>query len=196
MLLSFNPATASLLHEHAIRNGNKKYIALVRGAWDYDKEIIVDRPLIINEIKKNARTKFTCLATLEGEYERSSLLLCEPLTGRTHQIRRHAQKLGHPIIGDSEHGDSKVNRWWREEKGLNRLALHCFSIEFTLKDETHSCVAPLPESFRQVLQQTLLWQPAVENFPLLATDPYDYRGGSFGRNYKQDDQPQESSYGM
>lgn len=187
LLLGFNSETASVLHEQAIRNGNKKYIALVRGVWDYDQEIIVDRPLIINQITKNARTKFSCLGTMEGENERSSLLLCEPLTGRTHQIRRHAQSIGHPIFGDSEHGDSKVNRWWREERGLNRLALHCFSIEFTLNDENHHCVAPLPATFRQVLELTCLWQPALEKFPILSTHPYDYRGGSFGRNYKNDD---------
>ena len=38
-----------------------------------------------------------------------SLLFCEPYTGRTHQIRRHAIMLGHPILGDTQHGDTKVN---------------------------------------------------------------------------------------
>ena len=32
------------------------------------------------------------------------------------------------FLGDSEHGDSKVNRWWREHMGLERLALHAYSI--------------------------------------------------------------------
>ena len=61
-----------------------------------------------------------------------SLVLCELLdSGRTHQIRRHAYALGQPVIGDSQHGDSKVNRFWRTNYGLNRLALHCWNIEWS-----------------------------------------------------------------
>jgi tRNA pseudouridine65 synthase len=172
-----------MLHEQAIRKGNKKYIALVRGVWTDDQEKIVDRPLKINEVTKSAVTKFSCLATMEGENERSSLLLCEPLTGRTHQIRRHLQGIGHPIIGDSEHGDSRVNRWWREERGLDRLALHCWSIEFTLNGRPHTCVAPLLDPFRQVLQGTYLWYSALEKFSSLSAEPYDDRSGSLGRTF-------------
>ena len=44
-----------------------------------------------------------------------TLLLCRPKTGRTHQIRKHLQRaLNAPIIGDVQHGDSRVNRFWRE----------------------------------------------------------------------------------
>jgi tRNA pseudouridine65 synthase len=72
-----------------------------------------------------------------------SLLLCEPLTGRTHQIRRHAYTMGHPILGDSQHGDTVVNRWWKKNKQWNRLALHCWKIEFTFDGTTHNCIAPV-----------------------------------------------------
>ena len=188
MLLSFNSEMAATLHDQAIRKGTKKYIALVRGIWSHEQEIIVDRPVKINEITEGARTKFSCLATLEGNNERSSLVLCEPLSGRTHQIRRHAYSIGHPIIGDTEHGDSKVNRWWREERNLNRLALHCWSIEFSLNGNHHTCMAPLPEPFRGVLQATCLWGSALEKIPNLSVEPYDDHGGSFGRNFKKEGQ--------
>jgi tRNA pseudouridine65 synthase len=59
-----------------------------------------------------------------------SLVLCEPLTGRTHQIRKHAFAMGHPIIGDTQHGDTKINCWWRTHCGLNRLALHSWRLTF------------------------------------------------------------------
>jgi len=184
MLLSFNSKTASMLHDQAIRRGQKKYIALVRGLWTYDAETIVDRPLKINETMKSARTTISCLATVDGENERASLLLCEPVQGRTHQIRRHLQSIGHPIIGDTQHGDSRVNRWWREERALDRLALHCLSIEFLWNGNPCTCVAPLSEAFQQVLTEASLWHLALEKLPLLSTKPYDDKGGSLGRNFK------------
>jgi len=86
-----------------------------------------------------------------------TLVVAEPRTGRRHQIRRHAARarsrlgLGMPVLGDTEHGDTKVNRWWRrlnlretEERntgdndgrsggGLDRLALHCSSLQLTYR---------------------------------------------------------------
>ncbi|KAK4569142.1 hypothetical protein RGQ29_004511 [Quercus rubra] len=52
---------------------------------------------------KAASTKFTRIST-DGTH---SIVLCEPITGRTHQIRVHLQYTGHPIANDmlylSEH---------------------------------------------------------------------------------------------
>ena len=188
ILLAFDSYTTGLLHDVAVRKGKKKYIALVRGEWGHPHELIVDRPLKVQdeEMTKDAKTKFTLLATTTGDDNmRSSLLLCEPLTGRTHQIRRHVRSIGHPIIGDSQHGDSKINRWWRENKGLHRLALHCWSIEFRLNEEDHTCIAPLSEEFQGVLQSTSLWAGAVKQESKLAMKPFDERGGSYGRNYQE-----------
>ncbi|KAL2643993.1 hypothetical protein R1flu_011580 [Riccia fluitans] len=46
---------------------------------------------------KDACTKFQRLST-DGIY---SIVRCEPVTGRTHQIRVHLQHLGHPIANDN-----------------------------------------------------------------------------------------------
>ena len=84
---------------------------------------------------KTAKTEFRLLASCPGDADvpyspkACSLLLCTPKTGRTHQIRRHAFHMGFPIIGDSRHGDSKINRWWRENRSLDRLFLHCLSLD-------------------------------------------------------------------
>ena len=45
---------------------------------------------------KSACTKFTRIST-NGTH---SIVLCEPITGRTHQIRVHLQYTGHPIAND------------------------------------------------------------------------------------------------
>jgi 23S rRNA pseudouridine955/2504/2580 synthase len=53
-------------------------------------------------------------------------------TGRTHQIRVHAQHLGHPIAGDPKYGDEAANRRLREQAGLKRMFLHASTLEFAL----------------------------------------------------------------
>ncbi|MCX6119061.1 MAG: pseudouridine synthase [Proteobacteria bacterium] len=51
-----------------------------------------------------------------------------PQQGRYHQIRRHANHLGYPLVGDTTHGDSDHNRIWSEHFGIKRLLLHCSEI--------------------------------------------------------------------
>ena len=53
-------------------------------------------------------------------------------TGRTHQIRVHAQHIGHPIAGDDKYGDPAANKRLREQVGLKRLFLHASTLEFAL----------------------------------------------------------------
>ena len=40
----------------------------------------------------------------------TSLVKCIPLTGRTHQIRRHLLALGHPVINDYRYNEKDVRR--------------------------------------------------------------------------------------
>ncbi len=61
-------------------------------------------------------TRIRCLATGPGR----SLLLAQPLTGRTHQIRVHLAWVGHPILGDHLYGRPDA-----PEQQAPRLQLHC-----------------------------------------------------------------------
>jgi tRNA pseudouridine65 synthase len=45
-------------------------------------------------------------------------------------VRRHLKHLGHPLIGDANHGRGELNRWCRERYGLDRLALHAATLAF------------------------------------------------------------------
>ncbi|TQE12905.1 hypothetical protein C1H46_001551 [Malus baccata] len=67
---------------------------------------------------KTACTKFTRLST-NGIH---SLVLCEPVTGRTHQIRVHLQHLGYPIANDVLYLSKHVNGRSSEGMGADRAA--------------------------------------------------------------------------
>ena len=180
-------------------------------ASEYKSKITVNLPIKVDGIEKEAQTEFYFLSSIDvddkaedsdGPYvtKSISLLICQPKTGRTHQIRRHATRaLQSPIIGDSEHGDSRVNRFWREKIGFNRLGLHCFYLHLpssTDYDDDIKCIAPLTDDFKGSLEYNelaTLWEEAVMRLPSLALEPYDDRGGTFGRNYRRDKYEKSSS---
>ena len=136
----------------------KNYLALVVGDWQLGEQLI-DAPLSVTNRKggerhvivaddgKPAATRIR-LSRSYGDY---SLVQCQPLTGRTHQIRVHACQAGHPLAGDERYGDAEANRRLRE-LGLPRLFLHAQSIAFGDGEgkELHFS-APLPDDLEQFL---------------------------------------------
>ena len=143
MMFSLSSTFAkSLQEEFHARAVHKTYICLVRG-WTDDQGVI-EQPLskkLDGGAMVAARTEYETLHRFElphslGKYEkvRYSLLKVHPITGRTHQIRRHFRFISHPIVGDTVHGDGKHNRLWREllrKPGgdLNYLFLKAYSLE-------------------------------------------------------------------
>ena len=136
----------------------KNYLGLVIGDWQLGEQLI-DKPLHVQHRKggerhvvvssggKPAQTRVQLSRTF-GKY---SLLLCAPLTGRTHQIRVHLQSLGFPLAGDERYGDEDENR--RAKKiGLRRLFLHAQSIAFPddSGNELHF-TAPLADDLERFL---------------------------------------------
>ncbi len=126
---------------------DKRYLALCRGN---DPELRrVDRPLTKDPTGRSrgakkypAVTELRLLAT----FERYGLYEARPLTGRSHQIRRHLRHVAHPIIGDVEHGKGEHNRIFRQRFGFHRLALHCraMTLEHPRTSERLTLRAPLP----------------------------------------------------
>ena len=82
----------------------------------------------------------------------ASLARVEIETGRTHQIRVHAQHMGHPLAGDEKYGDEDFNRQMKT-LGLKRVFLHAEQLDMLhpVSEVTLRVQAPLPEDLTRVL---------------------------------------------
>lgn len=116
----------------------KKYYAIVRGYAPPSG--IIDSPVKNDDtgIYKEALTTYKTIYTKElnipvHPYKKSRYSLIEliPKTGRMHQLRKHLNKISHPIVGDYKYGDRFHNRMFETEYQCNYLFLHAQSIEFT-----------------------------------------------------------------
>ena len=115
---------------------SKKYIALVRGHIHENKTI--DTP-VKNE-KGNYKEALSELIPIKNitlnipvePYSTSRYCYVEfyPQTGRTHQLRIHANKISHPIIGDHKHGNRHHNHMFGEFLNITNLFLHAEEINF------------------------------------------------------------------
>lgn len=126
----------------------KTYLAVVRG-WPENSGII-DLPLD----EKPSVTRFQKIAQTELEPNRRySLLHLYPENGRYHQIRRHLNRISHPIVGDAQHGDSRHNTYFREKTGIAGLCLHASQLEITdEKDQPMIIEASPDERWKSLLR--------------------------------------------
>lgn len=163
LMVSKRRSTLRWLHA-ALREGgvDKRYLLLLSGPLAR-AALTVDAPLRKNLLRggermvvvdpvagKPARTHFRRLRSL------GALTLVEARleTGRTHQLRVHAQHLGTPIAGDDKYGAADFNARLREV-GLKRLFLHASALSFRPHPEADlvRVEAPVPAALTQVLDQ-------------------------------------------
>lgn len=139
---------------------NKIYQALVLGRWP-ERAQRVDAPLLkleasggrerIVKIHPEGKRSLTQFKVLQ-RYEGFTLVEARPITGRTHQIRVHAQSKGCPLLGDEKYGRDEVNEAMRN-KGSKRLFLHASALHIKLPDgQEVSVEAPLPDDLAAVLR--------------------------------------------
>lgn len=127
------------LHD-LLREGHvhKVYYALTKGHWKAT-ELRVELSLQKNhlssgerivKVNKDGKPSLTIFEPVQS-YTEAMLVEATLHTGRTHQIRVHAQHRGHPLAGDEKYGDRDFNKYMRQ-LGLKRLFLHAHLLEFTL----------------------------------------------------------------
>lgn len=137
----------------------KVYWALVDGTWSKRCKKIdlplkkVELPSGENMVRVDASGKpsLTQFSVLQA-YADCTLVEARPITGRTHQIRVHAQHVGHSLIGDAKYGFDQVNAVMRG-RGFKRLFLHAAKLRFKLpeSDDVTEVVAPLPDELQLAL---------------------------------------------
>jgi tRNA pseudouridine65 synthase len=136
----------------------KRYLALVRGVPP--ESGIIDHAIPKDEGGPRVRavTRFRRIA--RSTVDRCSLVLAMPETGRLHQVRRHLRHIDHPLIGDVRHGSGVINRRYRAEYALHRLALHAsfLAFEHPFTANRVEVSAPVPEDLASAL--ALLALPA------------------------------------
>jgi 23S rRNA-/tRNA-specific pseudouridylate synthase len=126
-------ALRNLGGQFARRTIKKRYLALLHGPmpylpegvwgewnWPLSREAGGRRNPAGRGRKTACRTRYRVL----GRSRHYSLVACEPITGRTHQIRRHAKLAGHPVTGDGRYGSMRAVRFLQAETGFFRLGLH------------------------------------------------------------------------
>jgi 23S rRNA-/tRNA-specific pseudouridylate synthase len=82
----------------------------------------------------------------------------ELLSGRTHQIRRHAKLSGHPVVGDARYGTARAINYIKRNCGFDRLALHARSLAIRLPGgkEPQTIEAPgIPGKMRELFQNDM-----------------------------------------
>lgn len=134
----------------------KYYFALVMGEWKNSCKV-VNAPLLKNEVNSivrvnpNGKASETRFKVLE-KFQDATLVQASPITGRTHQIRVHAQYTGHPIAWDDRYGDRRFDAY-TGKVGLNRLFLHAANIKFTHpgSEEKIDISAPIEKRLERAL---------------------------------------------
>ena len=141
------------LKEHSI---NRIYVAIVHGNIKEDEGTVnaaigrhpTERKKMSTQAK-NGRNAVTHYKVLErfGNY---TYIQCKLETGRTHQIRVHMSRIGHPLVGDEVYGPKKC-----PFPKLIGQTLHAKTLGF-MHPATHEYVeveAPLPEYFEDLLNK-------------------------------------------
>ena len=145
-------ALSAQLSDHSLR---RTYEAVVRGRLREDSGT-VDAPIgrhptdrkrmaVTDKASRSAVTHWEVIARYKGYTH----VRCRLETGRTHQIRVHMARIGHPLLGDFTYGAPAP------EKGLTGQCLHARQLRFVhpRTGETVELEAPLPDYFLEVLKK-------------------------------------------
>lgn len=138
----------------------KEYVAIVHGTPEPSRGSIVlplgrdvadRRRVVVTPTGAASETRYDTIGRLPNG---RSLVRCELVTGRTHQIRVHLASRGWPVIGDAVYGQPDIT--------MPRQALHAWrvSLPHPITRQPLESEAPIPGDMRSLIGEH------VQNFTL------------------------------
>ncbi|KAL6943204.1 hypothetical protein ACO0RG_002193 [Hanseniaspora osmophila] len=152
--------------------------------WNHSEKVVANSPIYVIDPKKSypkglsepreAKTLFQLLHYNSATDE--SIVLCKPITGRTHQIRIHLLRLNHPIVNDPFY-DPKVclypkrcDFYYRYQDYNDHLILeegkHEKFMELMKEFEDKQSIRGKDDSFCKECGQTVYTDPDIQELSL------------------------------
>lgn len=164
LLAKSKPALIALLNLFGEAKPGKRHVALVQGAPPEDRfqveAKLAPHAARIGLMRVDARhgKRSLTVFTVRERFTRYTLLQCEPMTDRPHQIRAHLRDARLPVVGDQLYGGrplllSQLKQEYRlkpnrtERPLLARAALHCeaLALPHPITGEPLTITAPWPK---------------------------------------------------
>ncbi len=181
VVLAKDEATGSRLQKAGSRRQiGKAYVAILEGELaaasavdlplgpDLNSDVTVRQRVVEAGTAgaQEAQTVFTPLAIVNG----FTLAGVKLLTGRKHQIRAHAQAIGHRVVGDKLYGpdatlylEFATHGWTARHSALlpmTRQALHCAAIDLRPTGMDYLLRAPLPKDLARFADRAMQLPPS------------------------------------
>ena len=176
VLVAKRQESARRLHRLVKQQTLRKSYLAIAASWPLLDEFDIAQPLLrqgtvapskiwlkqaVHPDGYPSQTRFRVINRFQNSHGKFSLIQCEPMTGRTHQIRVHLAFAGHPIVGDKIYGPDErcylefIETGWTPALArrllIDRHALHAASLEFILGTEHFRFDSPLPEELQKFL---------------------------------------------
>jgi 23S rRNA pseudouridine955/2504/2580 synthase len=148
------------------RGVRKLYLAIVDGVLNKEegkidnflgKKRAFQGQTVYGSSEKNKGVRAITFWSCLSRSKTASFICCEPITGRTHQLRVHLSEMGHPILGDAQYGKKFICPY-----KPHRNLLHAYSVVFIhpITGKEINIIAPIPADFKQALSEIKIPLPS------------------------------------